>query len=181
MRKSFWLMALMLSPALPAAAQQAEGVETPQVEIYGGYSYLRADFGVQDDAFNGWNFSLTENVNSWFGGKADFSGHLAQPGGVNVNAYLFLFGPQFSYRRSRSFTPFAHVLLGGIRASEGFIGAPEAATKFAAAFGGGFDLRVHKNVAIRVVQAEYFITPFFNERQDNLRVSAGVVLRFGKR
>jgi hypothetical protein len=171
----------MLSLALPAAAQQAEEVEVPKAEIYGGYSYLRADFGVQDDAFKGWNFSLTENLNSWFGGKADFSGHLAQPGGVNVNAYLFLFGPQFSYRRSKSVTPFAHVLLGGIRASEGYVGISQAATKFAAAFGGGFDLRVHQNVAIRVVQAEYFITPFFNQRQDNVRVSGGLVLRFGKR
>jgi opacity protein-like surface antigen len=171
----------MMSLALPAAAQQAEEVEVPKAEIYGGYSYLRADFGGQNQTFNGWNFSLNENLNSWFGGKADFSGHLAQPGGVNVNAYLFLFGPQFSYRRSKSVTPFAHVLLGGIRASEGYVGISQAATKFAAAFGGGFDLRVHQNVAIRVVQAEYFITPFFNQRQDNVRVSGGLVLRFGKR
>ncbi len=165
----------------PATAQGPAQDKTPQVEIFGGYSYMLADFSNDSVNLSGWHFSLTENLNDWFGGTADFSGHYAQPEDINVNAHMFLFGPTFALRRSRSLTPFGHVLLGGIRASRGFVGVSEANTKFAAAFGGGLDLKVHPNVAIRLFQADYFVTPFFGLRQDNVRVSGGIVFRFGNK
>ena len=181
MRKFMWVIALIVIAALPAQAQ-----ETPKVEIMGGYSFLRADMGGADLSMHGWRASLTENVNSWLGGTADFSGFYAEtsPGAgqpdINVNAHTFLFGPQFSLRRNPSFTPFMHVLLGGIHASRGYLGISQPKTDFAAAFGGGFDVKVHNKLAIRVLQAEYIVTPFLNQRQDNIRLSAGIVLRFGK-
>ncbi|MBI1984467.1 MAG: outer membrane beta-barrel protein [Acidobacteria bacterium] len=177
MRRFLRLIPLVLFLSVPATAQD----KAPQIEMFGGYAYALADFSNESVNLNGWNFSLTENVNSWFGGTADFSGHYGQPSGVNVNAHMFLFGPTFALRRSRSFTPFSHVLLGGIRASRGYVGVSESATKFAAAFGGGIDVKIHEIVAIRVFQADYFVTPFFGLRQDNVRVSGGIVLRFGKR
>ena len=69
MRKLMWILALMLFLALPAMAQ------TPQVEVFGGFSYLRADVGGADLNQKGWNFSVNENLNNWLGGVADFSGH----------------------------------------------------------------------------------------------------------
>ena len=181
MRKLLWLIPLVLFLSNPATAQQATPGNTPQIEVFGGYSYALADFSNDSVHLNGWNFSLTENVNSWFGGTADFSGHYAQPSNTNVNAHMFLFGPTFALRRSRSITPFSHVLLGGILASRGYIGVSEPVTRFAAAFGGGVDLQVHDKVAIRLFQADYFLTPFFGLRQDNLRVSGGIVFRFGRK
>ena len=74
-----------------------------------------------------------------------------------------------------------HVLLGGMHGSNGYLGISQPKTDFAAAFGGGLDLRVHKNIAIRAIQAEYIVTPFLDQRQDNIRLSAGIVLRFGSR
>lgn len=181
MRRFLWLIPMVLLLSVPLRAQEAAPAKVPQVEIFGGYAYALADFGNEDVNLNGWNFSLTENVNSWLGGTADFSGHYGQPSGVNVNAHLFLFGPTFTLRKSRSIAPFSHILLGGIRADRGFIGVSESVTKFAAAFGGGLDLRVHEKVAIRLFQADYFVTPFFGQRQDNLRVSGGIVFRLGKK
>ena len=66
---------LVLAPAV-ASAQD----ETPEVEVFGGYSYLNADadfHGIQDDRanLNGWEGSITYNVNRWFGVEADFGGH----------------------------------------------------------------------------------------------------------
>jgi opacity protein-like surface antigen len=171
MRKLTWLVALMLFLAMPAMAQ------TPQVEVFGGFSYLRADVGGADLNQKGWNFSVTENVNDWLGGVADFSGHYGHEAGLNVNDHTFMFGPRFSYRKNSSFTPFAHVLLGGMRASRGYIGISQPATDFAAAFGGGLDVKVHDKIAIRIIQAEYVVTPYFGLRQDNMRLSAGIVLQ----
>ena len=175
MRKLTWISALMLFLALPAMAQ------TPQVEMFGGFSYLRADVGGADLNQKGWNFSVTENMNDWLGGVADFSGHYGHEAGLNVNDHTFMFGPRFSYRKSRSFTPFAQVLVGGMRASTGYLGISQPSTDFAAAFGGGLDVKVHDKIAIRVIQAEYVVTPFLSLRQDNFRLSAGIVLQFGHR
>ncbi len=176
MRNLMLLIALMALVILPARAQN-----TPHVEVMGGYSYLRADLGGKDIGLNGWNFSVTENLNSWLGGTADFSGFYATPGGINANAHTFLFGPHFAYRKSKSATPFARVMIGGMRASRGYLGISQPATDFAAAFGGGLDLKIHKVVALRVIQADYIITPYLNLRQDNVRLSAGIVLRFGEK
>ncbi|HUU14489.1 MAG TPA: outer membrane beta-barrel protein [Terriglobia bacterium] len=181
MRKFLWLIPLVLFHSAPATAQGAAPGKAPQIEVFGGYSYALADFSNDRVNLSGWNFSLTENVNSWFGGTADFSGHYAQPSNTNVNAHMFLFGPTFALRRSKSVTPFSHVLLGGIHASRGYVGVSEPVTRFAAAFGGGVDLKIHEKVAIRVFQADYFLTPFFGLRQDNLRLSAGIVFQFGKK
>jgi opacity protein-like surface antigen len=182
MRKFMGIIALVAAAALPVRAQK-----TPEVEIMGGYSYLRADMGGADLGIHGWRTSLTHNTHSWLGGTADISGYYTQvtpasgPPDVNVNCYLFLFGPQFSYRKNPSFTPFTHVLLGAMRASQGYLGISQSKTDFAAAFGGGVDFKIHKHVALRVVQADYIYTSYLNQRQNNLRLSAGIVLRFGEK
>ena len=53
---------------------------------------------------------------------------------------------------------------------------------FATALGAGFDRKLSKHVAWRVVQAEYLITKFQdgnNNFQNNLRLATGLVFRFG--
>lgn len=183
MRKFTWIFALSLFVALPARGQVV-----PQVELFGGGGFARADIGGANTNLYGWNGAVTENVNKWLGGTADFSGWYAHPSSVNVSAHTFMFGPHFAYRKAGGFTPFAHVLLGGMRASERYLdsktapgGLSQAATKFAAAFGGGIDIKVHKHVAVRIFQADYVVTPFLGLRQDNIRLTAGIVFRFGKR
>ena len=64
-----------------------------------------------------------------------------------------------------------------IRASRGYLGASQPATRFTAVFGGGVDLKIREHVALRIVQADYQVTPFFNQAQANYRISVGVVLR----
>ncbi len=46
--------------------------------------------------------------------------------------------------------------------------------------GGGIDFKASKRISVRVAQAEYFMTKLpdgLNNRQNNLRIGAGVVLR----
>ncbi|MGD0955489.1 MAG: hypothetical protein ABR953_01490 [Candidatus Acidiferrales bacterium] len=49
------------------------------------------------------------------------------------------------------------------------------------ALGGGLDWNATEHIGVRLIQAEYLLTTFndgVNNRQNNARVSAGVVFRF---
>jgi hypothetical protein len=174
MRKFLGLIVLLLLSSAPMMAQ-----DTPWAEVFGGYSYWRADVSHADQAYNGWNVSVSQNLNSWFGGVLDVSGHYAQPAGFNANVHSFMYGPLFTYRKSSTVTPFAHVMLGAVRGSVAYLGLSETKVDFGAAFGGGVDLKFNRHAAIRLVQADYILTPFFNVRQSNLRLSAGLVFYLG--
>jgi len=178
MRKIVQVIALVLFLSLPAMAQKAS-----PWDIYGGYSYLRADVGGVDQPLRGWDFAIGQNVNRWFGGVLDFTGDYAPRGGVNTNLHTFAIGPRFSYRKVKNLVPFAQVLLGAVRGSKGYLGPPglsQTKIDFGFSAGGGLDLKFNQHVALRIIQADYLVTPFFGARQDNLRASAGLVFYLGK-
>jgi opacity protein-like surface antigen len=179
MRKLFFIAALLLTLPLIAQAQDA-----PKVEVFGGYSYLRADDDDGGIDLHGWNASTAVNINKWVGIAADFSGHYGDTTFIvglpkaDASGYLFLVGPRFSYRKHKVLTPFGHVLLGAARQHSSDLGYSDAA--FAMAIGGGLDATVHSNLAIRLFQADYVLTRFNDDSQHNFRLSTGLVLRLGK-
>jgi opacity protein-like surface antigen len=140
---------------------------------------------------NGWNASITGNVNHWFGVVADFSGHYGTPSilslGLETHVHSFLFGPRFSYRHSERITPYVHALFGAshLNFKVPLIPLETTDNAFAMALGGGLDVKVHPHVAIRLAQVDYFMTRFnlFSviESQNNIRISTGLVFRFGSR
>src|SRR5947209_1032544 len=122
--------------------------DNPQWEIFGGFQYTRFNTAVAQNSLNfatqllgippvslgshlnlnGWNASLQEDKNSWFGGVVDFSGSyitknfviLQVPGVTDtlrnrIRFYTFMAGPQVTMRRSRRLQPFARALFGGAR------------------------------------------------------------------
>ncbi|MFY9607050.1 MAG: outer membrane beta-barrel protein [Blastocatellia bacterium] len=205
MKRLLSVTSLVLFASLSAVAQ-----EYPKAEVFGGYSFFRAEGGTN---LNGWNASVNGNLNSWFGLVADFSGHydssssrseLSLPGfpgfpglppvltvfDAETSIHNFLAGPRFSYRKNQRITPFAHVLLGASRrhieseVTVGVLGRTFLSgnnTAFAAALGGGLDVELSKNIALRVVQADYVLTRSFGSNGNNARVSAGIVFRFGNK
>ena len=174
MRKLAGLVGLLILVSVPAQAQ-----DYPKWELYTGYSYLRADFNRTDQALRGWNFTLTQNVKPWLGGMGEFTGDYASPGGIQQNVHTLMYGPVFSFRRG-SFNPTAHAILGTVRGSQGYLGLSQTKWEFGAAFGGAVDVKFHRLVGIRIIQADYMVTPFRGVRQDNLRASAGIVFYLGK-
>jgi hypothetical protein len=161
--------------SVPAMAQNA-----PSVEFFGGYSHVIADMSNTSFSLDGTEVSMTQNLNNWFGGTLDFGTQYGSRNGFNVNMQQIMYGPVFAYRKSSAFTPFGHVLLGAVRGSQGFAGISQPAFKFGGAFGGGLDIRLNKRFSVRVIQADYLMSRFLGTRQNNLRVSAGIVLTFGK-
>jgi peptidoglycan-associated lipoprotein len=85
--------------------------------------------------------------------------------------------------------PFGQVLVGLVHSSGTVVegsnpGAANAGAAFASNIGGGLDLKANRRFAIRLIEADYLLTTVdnsSNNHQNNLRISAGVVLRFGSK
>jgi hypothetical protein len=163
LRKLALLVGAVLLASMAANAQDA----SDKVELFGGYSYMRADSGPGAN-LNGWELSGQYKVSNWLGGVADFDGHYGDGGSLHT----FLFGPQVSWPARVS--PFAHVLLGGAHVSSGGFGE----TAFAMAIGGGIDTRLVHGIYWRVIEGDYLPTHFGNAWENNARVSTGIVFRF---
>lgn len=192
MQKLFLIAALTM--ALPVLAQAQEA---PRTEFFGGYSYMRLeDSGMdgQDRDLNGYNVSGAITVfKKYLSLKVDISGHfgdlVSTPAIIGPRTdqglTLFMAGPQFTFRKYERFQPFAHVLFGAGRQTLELKGPVNAFNNtdvgFAYAVGGGLDLRtpLGSKVGVRAFQADFVRTKFQNVSTGNLRVSTGIVFRFG--
>lgn len=182
MRKLSGAVAVLLLGFVFVSSAQAQS-DTPQAEIFGGYSYLRVNPGGGFPGENipaGWHASVAGNVNRWFGIAGDFSGHYKSILGIDTNSHLFTVGPRFTARGERV-QPFAHVQVGGARLGAGFGGFGASDTSFAAVVGGGVDVKLSDRVAWRAGQVDYVLTRFGGSEQHNWRFSTGVVFRFGSK
>lgn len=170
MKRFLMVMGAVLALAVSAVAQE----KAPRVDVAVGYSYVRDTTNEGD--FHGGSGSIAYNFSRRWGLVADFGGYkLAgdQPGDLTV--YTYLFGPRLSLR-AKHLTLFGQVLLGGARASSG----STSQNSFALSAGPGLDWNIGNRFAIRLFQAEYLMTRFgTNVHQNNARLSAGLVFRFG--
>jgi opacity protein-like surface antigen len=190
MRKSLAVVLLLGAVSVTPAvrAQNDDRAAASRLELYGGYEYIRFNINAnvsdqlpsQTFNGNGGGGELVYNINNWLGAVGDVSGVWATSSTKAGAAIPYLFGPRASLRRAK-ITPFVQVLLGGVLTSSG-IQTIGWQSHFAMTVGGGVDVRVSKHVSIRPVNAEYFLTKIpdgLNQRQNNFRLGAGIVLRFG--
>lgn len=174
----------------------------PAVDLFVGYSFVRFSTNTSvnptttiKETFNwhGLTGALAGNVNRWFSLVADIGAYRIKdlPPSITGSAYTYLFGPQFSHR-SQHWTPFVHTLFGGATLADiqvsttpspsAFFNRSFSANSFATALGGGLDANFNKHIGARIFQIEYLMTRFTdgnNNKQNNLRASAGLVLHFG--
>lgn len=135
---------------------------------------------------DGWlGFHLVNHLSAVFQAAGE---HASNINGTSADLTLisYLAGPRFSLFENRRVQPFAQALFGGAYASGPLTptaaGTVGAANVFAFSAGGGMDVGVGSHVAIRFVDVDYLYTRFnngVNQHQDNLRLSAGIVFRFG--
>jgi hypothetical protein len=175
MKRAIWLL-----PAILIFCTASRAQETPAWEVAGSYSYLKADLGGSNFHLNGVTASATENLNSWFGGRFEVSGYQGTVSGTKVSQQTITYGPVFSFRRLGIASPFVHVQGGVVRASAGYLGISQSAVRFAVVGGGGVDIKVARNAAVRL-QGDYLMSNFLGQRQNNLQGSVGMVLRFGRK
>jgi opacity protein-like surface antigen len=210
------LRAILLSAVLclPLFGMAQETGQVPaRGAVYGGYSLLHSstdlggNFGSNN--LNGWEGQGTLNFTPHFGVTADFTGNSNQVAGFSVagfsvgaqrHLYEFLFGPTVTTSFGKS-SVFGHALFGAARSSlSGGVGVPilgglsapiDSANAFAMAFGGGVDIGITRNFAIRAAQIDFVRTNFNSvdalasglssstgNGQNSFRYSGGVVWRF---
>ncbi|MEP6642853.1 MAG: outer membrane beta-barrel protein [Acidobacteriaceae bacterium] len=166
----FALLFGMLS--LAAAAQES----APKGEFFGGYQYTKYDGGTNA---NGWDTAVTGNLNRWLGVTGDFSGAYNSQNGVSFHDYLYTVGPVVSLRTNKAFTPYAHFLAGGSRASFSGLGLTGSNSGFAMMFGGGVDIAATRHVAIRAAQLDWLsLRSNGVSDNNNLRITTGLVFRY---
>jgi outer membrane protein OmpA-like peptidoglycan-associated protein len=196
---------------MAAAMPYSEGLNrgTPKVELFLGYSYLRAvpapAAGNRLMWMNGGSASIAFNLNRYLGIVADVGAYTnsevrfqgayeatVDVDNANVGALSYLFGPRLSFRKNERITPFVQALFGGVHANEVTLAdctfsctLLPAQNTFAWTAGGGLDIRVHRHFAVRLIQAEYLMTRFQDystgttATQNDMRLSSGIVFRFG--
>jgi outer membrane immunogenic protein len=183
------VLGLSLLSVVTALAQGA-----PVAELGADYNYVRANAppdGCGCFSMHGANAWFAYNFTHSFGVVAEVSSQRASDiggSGQDLTLTSYLFGPRYSWHKSGHFAPFAQVLLGGAHASgsfasdsSGFAGSSNA---FAVIAGGGLDIGITRHFAVRALEADYYRTQFtngLNDRQNNLRLSAGVIFRFGEK
>jgi opacity protein-like surface antigen len=201
---------------LPVIASAQD--EVPKVEIFGGYSYLRLDnatglsvasttgtttstmTAMVDRDLNGFGVSVTNNLNSWLGITAEFSGHFTDAVNngqlLDRDAYIVTAGPRLAIRRFERFTPFLHIMAGMARqdiqnqtsSTTGTLSTiNQSDSGIAFVVGGGVDLNLSSRIGVRLLQTDYVLTRFSNRNgasselnQANFRASTGFVLKLGE-
>jgi hypothetical protein len=148
---------------------QVVAQDYPRAEVFTGASYIR---GSELDAnFFGFEVSAAANFNRWFGMVAVFSHNQVSGGCCRVDS--FLVGPKFTSRGTGRANPYFHTTVGAVRAN--WFGS----TAFCWAFGGGVDVKVHRNIAIRVIDVTVMVLRTHYSVSGNGKLSTGLVWRFG--
>jgi outer membrane immunogenic protein len=177
--------------AIAPRSAMAQGVFSLEVGV--NYNYVRSNlpaggcgcFGIRGGG--GWAaFHVTHSI--------DIVGEIASQhasnisgSGADLTLTSFLAGPRYRWTNAGRFAPFVQLLLGGVYAggslAPGSSGLAGSAGAFGMTAGGGLDIRFTRHTSLRAFESDYFLTRFdngLNDRQGNLRIAAGVVVRFGE-
>ena len=151
----------------------------------------------------GFNGSVAFNVTPAFGIVADFRYNQdnivdftvsdefeSVEGNIKLRNLSLMAGPRFTYRGNERVTPFAHALVGldHIRLSgeaqvdgeDIDLDMSDTNNGLGLALGGGIDVNLSESVAIRLIQADYYLTRHEGNRMNNMNLAFGVVFRIGE-
>jgi peptidoglycan-associated lipoprotein len=174
------------SPVQPASGK-------PRAELALDFSYLHSNAppgGCGCFDLNGGSATFAWPLKSMFALAADVTAaHAGTVSSSGDSLTLSTFTVGVRYRPPlghSSLQPFGQVLMGLAHSSGTLVqgsnpGAANAGAAFAGNFGGGLDLRATSRFSVRLVEADYLLTTFdngSNNHQNNLRISAGVVIHF---
>jgi len=174
------------SPYVAYSGDKTTAITAP-LEISIDYSYMYTNAGNVNFSTNGGSTEAAIHAYRWLSGVADLTGERTgsiHGGAHGLSLVSFTAGPRFTYPIHHRYAPFVQTLFGVAHGFDSYFpvtsGSTSAVNGFAMLAGGGLDIRLGSYWAIRPIQADYFLTQLPNgldNRQNNLRISAGVVLR----
>ena len=174
------------------APRPARAESNSLLEVGAAYNYVRTNLPVDGcgcfalNGGSGWvafNFSHSVGI---VGEIASQHASNISGSGADLTLTSFLAGPRYRWTGGGRFAPFVQGLVGAAHASgslaPGNSGIPGSANAFALIAGGGLDIGIIPHIALRAFEADYYLTRFdngMNDHQNNLRIAAGVIIRFG--
>ena len=192
MKTSRLIPIAILVAALPLFGQNIPAAASgpAPLEVTLGYSALRSDT-IPGGCGCFWMQGGKAEFRAAFSSRIGFAGELAGHHAGNINSaqegiglLSYLFGPRFSWKIHR-YTPFVQVLAGGVHGFDAIFPNSDHSTivpdAFAMSAGGGMNIDLSRHLALRPLQADYFLTSFPNasaNRQNSLRVGAGIIFKF---
>jgi hypothetical protein len=176
MIRTFALVGLCLfASTLSVFAQDAS-----RLDLAAGYAVVQ-DRRI-DESLHGWSASATFYLTRWLGVAAEIDGTYASPPVLGTDLELanhaLVVGPRVAVRRSTRLAPFAHVLVGAVRASASILDQSDAATDLAVQMGGGVDLSLASRARLRLGGDYRRVLGDFEG--DQFRVSASLAVAFGR-
>ena len=186
------ILALLLPVAgMPASPVVAAAQSTPKAEIALTYNWVHTNAPPDTCgcfSMNGASGSYAYRFTpSWSVVGEVGAVNTGNVNNTNLDLTLseFLVGGRYTLTNRSRFAPFAQVLLGAAHTSGAL--SPDqlglgSSTSLAVMAGGGVDVNLSQHFALRVVQADYYLTTLpngANDVQNNLRLGAGIVFRFG--
>lgn len=183
MRKLLTFASLLLLLAV-ASAPKAYG----QVELYGGYSHLSMQGTPSNigSSSNGWAGGAYLHLLGPWGIEADYSNHYGVSPQLPSNGRTYyvpqfteLYGPRFTLALPKVH-PFVHALAGTVHGSAETPTGRISENAFGLAVGGGLNVKATRHIWLRLIQVDYLRAQFTNNGQNDTRISAGLVFRFGE-
>jgi peptidoglycan-associated lipoprotein len=185
-------VALLLLTVGFTVPRSALAQSAPRAEIGVNYNYVRSNLpagGCGCFGLNGGSGWVAFNFSRSLGLVGEIASQTASnisSTGTDLTLTSYLAGPRYTWGHAHHLAPFAQALLGGAHASgslaPGNSGLAGSANAFAMTAGGGLDIGLTRHIALRAFEVDYYLTRFdngVNDHQNNLRIAAGVVIRFG--
>jgi opacity protein-like surface antigen len=166
------------------------------IDAYATFSEMRANAPVggcgcfwMSGGTGGFSVPVWRNFSAVVEAGGNHTDHIPR---FNTGLSLFygMGGVRMRVPNHTRFQPFGQGLFGGVHGFDGYfpdqVGKLPTSydTSFALAVGGGLDIAVSKHIWIRAVQADYFYSELRNldgNRQNQIRIGAGVVFRGGRK
>jgi len=179
--------------ASAAFAQNFSSNDLSSSNVFAGYSFIGANLYTGEHAdLNGWNVSAEKKYLPFFGVVADFSGHYGSkdlPASSctgtaqvqclvpsSVSEHYFQAGVRGSYAILRV-RPFVEFLIGAVHTAESGPGLSNSKTVLEETLAFGIDYRLTRLFGWRL-DAGWVETGSFTTKQNSVRASTGLVLRF---
>jgi hypothetical protein len=166
-----------------AHAASGQSKLVPGIEVFGGYSHLTFDSGSLGfgkwTQMNGFDAGISiPHIIKGLGVAVDASGDYA----TALEQYNYAVGPQYKWEFSH-FRFIAHVMYGRSQTrirQPGSTFVEPSDRQRSLLFGGELDLPLKGRISWRAVQGDYVVTSAFGNNFSNIRLSTGLIYRFGK-
>jgi peptidoglycan-associated lipoprotein len=190
---SLFFVAMAPSLALAQASPSEDNHRSPELALE--YNFVRSNAppaGCECFSLNGGGLSIAQPLgDSRLSAVFDFA--VAHGSGISASKYdltltTLNLGLRIRPFKQARWNPFGQALIGVANASGTLVdgntpAANDSTLGFASLVGGGLDYRLHRRWSVRLIDAGYLLTRSsngVNNVQNNLRLGAGIVYRFGK-